>query len=214
MNRSDTVVPLHRPDPDLEEEARTAARLAEGIRKLDAKAETEMIERYSRGLGFLLQRRTGDAERAKDLLQETFCIAIEKLRTIQLENPERLAGYLRGIAVRVAQNAGRRKRREPVSIDTDAVAAIKDSGPRQYERISSEQTAISVRELLKTLAVPRDRELLMRFYVYDQDKDEICNALQLDRLHFNRVLYRAKKRFRKIVDGVPDLASPDPGNPA
>ncbi len=134
-----SVTQLHRKDPALELEARTAARLVLSIREGDPDAETEMVERYSRGLGYLLRRRIGDQERARDLLQETFFIGIEKLRKIELENPERLAGYLRGIAVRVAMNAGRRRRREPNPIDIEAVAAIPDTEPRQFQHLASEE---------------------------------------------------------------------------
>jgi len=163
-----------------------------------------MVERYSRGLRFLLARRIGDDERARDLLQETFCIAIEKLRNTDLDNPERLAGYLRGIAIRVALNAGRQRNREPFSIDIEAVASIPDAEPRQFQQVSNDQTQAAVRKLLETMPVKRDRDLLIRFYVYDQDKDEICRALGLDSLHFNRVLFRAKGRFRKIVEKSAD----------
>ncbi|MDH3545495.1 MAG: hypothetical protein OEN22_00245, partial [Gammaproteobacteria bacterium] len=77
------VVPMHKSDPSLEQEAREAARIVQAIRDGDAGAETEMVKRYSKGLRYLLARRIGDDERAHDLLQETFCIAIEKLREIE-----------------------------------------------------------------------------------------------------------------------------------
>lgn len=197
---SASIIPIRSHDRDLAKEAREAARITLGIRNGDAAAETAMVERYSRGLGILLARRTGDDERARDLLQETFCIAIEKLRKIQLDNPERLAGYLRGIAVRVALNAGRRRRREPLGIEPDAVAAVPDHAPGQIRQIASEQARSAVHELLEEMRVQRDRDLLIRFYVHDQDKDEICRALDLNSVHFNRVLFRAKARLRKIVE--------------
>ena len=204
-----SVIPLHKRDSALEEEARTAARIVQGIRgPADERSvyESEMVERYSRGLRYLLARRIGDDERARDLLQDTFLIALEKLREIELDSPERLAGYLRGIAIRVALNGGRRRNREPYAMEIDAVAAVQDSEPRQFQHISMEQTKSAVRELLDAMPVKRDRELLLRFYVYDQDKQEICRALGLDSLHFNRVLFRAKGRFRKLLEKSSDIA--------
>lgn len=203
------VIPLQKRDSALEEEVRTATRIVLGIRASDDKraaCETELVERYSRGLNYLLIRRAGDGERARDLLQETFCIAIEKLRDTDLEHPERLAGYLRGIAVRVALNAGRRRNKEPFPIDIEAVAAIADNEPDQFHETARKQTLHAVWKLLDTMPIERDRELLRRFYIYDQDKSEICRELGLDSLHFNRVLFRAKKRFRKILDEMGDLA--------
>ena len=171
-----------------------------------------MVERYSRGLRYLLAGRIGDDEHARDLLQETFCIAIEKLRKTELEKPERLAGYLRGIAIRVAMNAGRRRRREPDAMDIKTVAAVPDAEPRQFQLVSSEETQSAVRALLESMPVRRDRELLIRFYVYDQDKQDICRELGLNSLHFNRVLFRAKGRFRKMLEKSAEFADLMPTN--
>ncbi len=201
------VIPIRETDPRLAEEARIAARIVHAVRSGTSAAESELVERYSRGLRYFLQRRTGDQERARDLLQETLAIAIEKLRSTDLDNPERLAGYLRGIAVPVAMNAGRRRKREPYSMEVDALEQVPDNEPRQFQYVASAQTAAAVRELLASMPVERDRELLMRFYVQDQDKEEICAALGLDSLHFNRVLFRAKGRFRKLLE-----ATRDPGD--
>ncbi len=210
-----SVTPLRAPDPALREEAHTAARIVRGVRgtaEERARCESEMIERYRRGLGYVLARQIGDDERARDLLQETFCIAIEKLRNGGIEQPERLAGYLRGIAVRVGLNAGRRRKREPTGLDSSAIEAIPHNGPRQFQHVASNETKSAVHEILQSMPVERDRDLLIRFYVHDQDKQEICHELGLTSLHFNRVLFRAKNRFRKLLEEsteVSDFMSPD-----
>jgi RNA polymerase sigma-70 factor (ECF subfamily) len=191
---------LRTPDDALQEEVRTAVRLVSGIRQGQESARRELVARYSRGLLFLLKRRVGDDELALDLLQDTFHIALKKLPETELECPQRLAGYLRGIAIRVALNASRRRSRETVGIDKVVLDGIEDLEPRPLERVSREQTRAAVTRLLDSLPVKRDRDLLIRFYVLEQDKGEICKALRLDSLHFNRVLYRAKARFRQIIE--------------
>jgi len=198
-----SALPVPVRDPALEEEARIAARIVRGFHgtaEERTRCESEMVERYSCGLGYLLTRKIGDEERARDLLQDTFCIAIEKLRKKELEKPERLAGYLRGIAVRVALNAGRSRRREPTGLDAAEIAAIPYNTRRQFQHVASEEAQAAVHKILQSMPVERDRELLIRFYVYDQDKDEICRELGLKSLHFNRVLFRAKNRFRKLLE--------------
>ena len=204
------VISLHEHESVLEEEARTATRIVRGIRGGDAGSESEMVDRYSRGLRYLLARRIGDEERARDLLQDTFCIAIEKLRRTTLDNPERLAGYLRGIAIRVALNANRQRKREPYPMDFDAIVRIPDPEPRQFEHVAWQQTLDAVRRLLESMPVERDRELLFRLYVRDQDKAEICQALGVDSVHFNRVLFRAKNRFRKLLEQSAEVADLQP----
>jgi RNA polymerase sigma-70 factor (ECF subfamily) len=44
----------------------------------------------------------------------------------------------------------------------------------------------------------RDRQLLYRFYLGEEDKERICVDLKLTSLQFNRVLHRARERFREL----------------
>ena len=194
------IIPLRKEDERLKEEAQAAARIVQGVLEGNVSAETELVERYSRGLRFLLIRKSGDEERARDLLQETFLIAFRKLREKPLDQPERLAGYLKGIADNVARSGGRKRNREPLPMTAEAIAAIPVDDIRPFQSISSEQTHAAIQELLDSMPVERDREVLRRYYIYDQDKPAICRALGLDSLHFNRVLHRAKGRFRKILE--------------
>ena len=194
------VIPVHARDERLADEIEAAIRIVEGIRDGNSGAETDLVQRYSRGLRYLIIRKTGDEELASDLLQETLIIAIRKLREQTLENPQRLAGYLRGIAVRVVLNARRRKSREPYRAETSMLESMPDHGRRQFECVSAQQTKAAVLELLDSMPVKRDREVLLRYYVHEEEKPEICRSLGLDSLHFNRVLYRAKQRFREILE--------------
>jgi RNA polymerase sigma-70 factor (ECF subfamily) len=46
----------------------------------------------------------------------------------------------------------------------------------------------------------RDRDLLVRFYLNDESKEDICASLDLTDEHFNRVLFRARNRFRELLE--------------
>jgi hypothetical protein len=46
----------------------------------------------------------------------------------------------------------------------------------------------------------RDRELLRRFYLNDESRDRICQDLELTSEHFNRVIFRARNRFRELLE--------------
>ena len=97
-------------------------------------------------------------------------------------------------------NANRKRQREPANMDIDEVVTVVDDQPRQFEIISRQENAVAIRRLLSSLPVQRDRDLLIRYYVNDEDKEDICAALDLSSLHFNRVLFRAKARFRKLLE--------------
>ena len=46
----------------------------------------------------------------------------------------------------------------------------------------------------------RDRQVLFRFYIAEENKEDICSDLGLSSLHFNRVLFRARERFRELYE--------------
>ena len=52
--------------------------------------------------------------------------------------------------------------------------------------------------MIEELGNDRDRQLLFRFYVAEEDKDEIAADLGLSSLQFNRVLYRARQRYKEL----------------
>lgn len=185
---------------EMQLEGRISADLVARIGRGDAAAEQEMVGRYRRGLLYLLRRRTGDPELASDLCQDTFRIAIEKLRAEPLDEPERLAGYLRGVAVNLVIGVERKNARRATTADSERVAAAADDerkGP--FDEVSSEQAAAAVRRLLGELRTTRDREILTRLYIHDEDRARICERLGIDSTHFNRVLYRAKQRLRELL---------------
>lgn len=185
--------------PNTQLEPQTSADLVERIGRGDRAAERQMVARYERGLLYLLKRRTGDVELALDLRQDTFRIAIEKLRTTSLEDPERLAAYLRAIALNLVLAHERKTARRATTSDSDAVEAAPAAAEGPFDAVSGEQARRAVRLLLAELPVPRDREILTRLYLGDEDRLSICQGLGIDSAHFNRVLFRAKQRFRDLV---------------
>jgi RNA polymerase sigma-70 factor (ECF subfamily) len=184
---------------DQHDEARISAELARRIAAGDRRAENELVERYQRGVLYLLKRKARDPEVALDLRQETFRIAIEKLRAQGLAEAERIGAYLRGIAVNLAIADGRKTTRRATTADSDAVELLADPAAGPAETVSSDQVRAAVRSLLDELPVQRDREILIRFYLDDEEKESICAGLGVDSAHFNRVLFRAKQRFRELV---------------
>lgn len=180
-------------------EVEVAVALVERIRRGDEAAENALVERYQRGLLYKLRRMTGDPAAADDLLQETFRIVLGRLRERALEEPEKLAGFL----LRTARNlfiADYRKRsrrgenREGLEPEHEV-----SSSPGQLSRVLRREQAETVRQLLGELPTDRDRQILFRFYLAEDDKDDICADLGLSSLHFNRVLYRARQRFKDLV---------------
>jgi len=180
-------------------ESDVARRIATGILNGDAAAEALLYTRYRDGLRYVIRRRTGDPDLADDVVQDTFRIALEHLRRQPLDDPARLAGYLRGIALNVLIAEQRKTVRRATDVDSEKVDGASADDDGQFDALSSAEVVAAVRRLIGELKVERDRDLLFRVYVHQEDKDSVCRELNLDSLHFNRVLHRAKQRFRDLM---------------
>lgn len=178
--------------------------LVQRITAQDAVAESELVDRYQRGLRLILLKRTGNPQLAQDLCQDTFVIALKKLRAGELRKPEALAGFLRQIAVNLSIEHFRKEKRY-VHQDDGIIELQTPHIERKAERIDRAQVRTMLDEALDELAQPRDREILKRFYLLDEDKSSICSALELSAAHFDRVLYRAKQRMRSLIQQRPEL---------
>ncbi|MFK8052311.1 MAG: RNA polymerase sigma factor [Woeseiaceae bacterium] len=181
-------------------EQRAAVQIAKRIADGDRSAEQELVERYSRPLLFMLRRRCGDPELANDLHQDVFRIVIERLRGKSINDPTRLAGFIQSTGRNLLIGVIRRRQRRKTYADSDTIADASDNDAMdQVGEINAAQMAVHVKTLLDELGSDRDRAILNRFYLQQEDKQSICAGLDLSDLHFNRVLYRAKKRFKELL---------------
>jgi RNA polymerase sigma-70 factor (ECF subfamily) len=150
------------------------------------------------GLRALILRRVRDPEVAADILQDAAVTTLEKLRRGEIAHPENLGGYLYRVALNHLRNH-RRKDRSAVS-SAEALEELAASDDADWESVRGRQWATAARRMLEEMPVARDRELLVRFYLDDEDRDTICRELRLTEEHFNRVIFRARNRFRELVE--------------
>ena len=186
-------------DDGYQEERQAASQLVSRVKSSEPAAEAEMVERYSRGLRYLLRRKIRNTQLAEDLLQETWAIALVKIREKGLDNPGRLAGYLAGIANNLAIGEQRRVHRQRTAVNSEIVALIPDESESPFRQAARAEICKQVQEILGDLKKERDREILQRFYVREEDKASICQRLGVDSVHFNRVLYRARQRMKSAI---------------
>lgn len=164
----------------------------------EPRSETELVERYSRGVLYLLRRWTRDEAVAEDLHQETFRLAIEKIRNGELRVAAKLQAFLRGLARTLSTRYYQREARwsGPPAEENQALDPTQD----QLETLVHGEKSRLIRKLLGELQQDRDRQLLFRFYLAEERKERICADLGLSDLHFNRVLFRARQRFRQLCE--------------
>jgi RNA polymerase sigma-70 factor, ECF subfamily len=162
------------------------------IRSGDSEAEAEFVRRYLRGVGIIVRHASSDHSACEDLVQDTLRMAIEKIRAGAVRDPERLSGFVASLARNlVVEHARRTKARETAA--GDHVGDVPDPAVGPLDQLLQDEQDAIVRRLL-------DRAILRRYYLDEQDKDEICAALGLTREHFTRVLFRARQRYRESLE--------------
>jgi RNA polymerase sigma-70 factor, ECF subfamily len=186
----------------LEEQAASAAvstpQISSSTPGSDPVAYLSAVYRDYPGLRALILRRVHDPEVAADILQDAAVTTLEKLRRGEIAHPENLGGYL----YRVALNHLRNLRRKNRTVASNAASLSNEqqlTEDPEWERVGRPQWAAAARRVLDELPAPRDRELLLRFYLNDEDKEVICQQIGLSREHFNRVIFRARNRFRELL---------------
>ena len=171
--------------------------LVDRIRRTDRDAERILVEGYGRAVAMILRRASSQAEVVQDLYQETFRLVLEKLRRGDIREPEKLAAFIAGIARNVSSDHRRREIRRKTDAASDFLAHVPDTAPGQLGRLLRSERAALVRETLAELPTERDRQLISSFYLAEQDKESICAELGLSSRHFDRVLFRARQRYKR-----------------
>jgi RNA polymerase sigma-70 factor, ECF subfamily len=123
---------------------------------------------------------------------------IEKLRRGELREPAKLPGFLAQIARSLAIEHYRKAQRRKTDADSDAIAEVEASGSGPLSELLTREDAGLVREVIRELGTERDRDILLRFYIAEEDKERIKADLGLSSLQFNRVLHRARERYRDL----------------
>ena len=175
--------------------------LVQRIRAGDRLAEEELVSRFGEGLSFLLRRWTRERTAAEDLYQETFRLALEKIRRGEVRDPERLGAYLRSLAKNLSTEHYRRGSvREAREEQIEAVADLSAPEAGQLGTLLRREKAELVRRVLGELGSERDRQVLFRFYIAEEDKERIGADLGLSGPELNLVLFRARRRYRDLFE--------------
>lgn len=168
-------------------------------RPLEREALHETLLRDMSGLKAQLTRVTRNADLAADLLQDAIVTALRKLRTGEIEHRNQLDGYVYRVALNHLRNH-RRTDKSGVS-DADGALGLVDAAAesRPVRCIQAEQWAGVVRRLMSEMSSARDREVLVRFYLREEERGKLCQSLGLTDMQFNRVIFRARRRFRELL---------------
>jgi RNA polymerase sigma-70 factor (ECF subfamily) len=183
-------------------ESGSPADLVRRILAGERSAEDELVCRYRRGVSIIVRRIARDPALTEDICQEAFRLVLEKVRRGEVREAERLSGFICSLARNLAIDHFRQAARRETTEDIESSRPLSDPAPDQLSVLLQREKANAVRQVLKELKPARDREILYRFYIAEEEKETICADLGLSSLHFNRVLYRARERFRELCQQI------------
>jgi RNA polymerase sigma-70 factor (ECF subfamily) len=137
---------------------------------------------------------------------------IEAVQHKGMREPERLVGLVATVCRRYisAEYSRRAMERETINVEMIQIPAV---GPDINEALGRSRVLAAATTALAELS-EKEREILVRFYIKDQDKEQICAAMQLDSVQFRNLKHRAKQkvgeRGRRILHSRLPLPFPQP----
>jgi RNA polymerase sigma-70 factor (ECF subfamily) len=175
------------------------ADLSHRIRAADKNAEDQLSRRIAPGITQIIIGMTGNFALAQELCQETLIIIISRLRTQPLDDPDKLPAFVAQIARNLVVAEHRKDRRRKTDVDSEAIGEVADPSQGQEHDAQRESAAVAIRKVLAEMKSIRDRSLLVRYYLRDEDKKDICRELGLSEPSFNVILFRARSRFLELL---------------
>jgi RNA polymerase sigma-70 factor (ECF subfamily) len=162
----------------------------------DREAFGELVEQFQRTVHAICLRRLGNPSEALEMTQEVFLHVLRRLD--QLREPERFAGWLRQVAVRMAINRATR-RNAPPSVETVVLEGAGEHRDDPLDELISRERAHRLWEALERLKVI-DREALVAFYIQGQSLIEIAERLDVPIGTVKRRLHTARKRLKAELE--------------
>jgi RNA polymerase sigma-70 factor (ECF subfamily) len=164
---------------------------AESASPLDEDAFRAFYERTARPLWAYLSRASGSPEAADDLLQESYLRLLRCGVTFESEDHRR--HYLFRIATNLARDRHRRRTLLPLA-DGEATLALRP----QSDPAGGLAGRADLRTALGRMK-PRDREMLWLAYAEGATHQEIGRVLGLRPTGVRVLLFRARRRLRKLL---------------
>jgi RNA polymerase sigma-70 factor (ECF subfamily) len=166
----------------------------------DREAFGRLAEQFQKTVYAVCLARLGNPSEALELTQEVFLHALRRLD--QLREPERFAGWIRQIAVRLAINRATRR----VALPSVETQILEGAGARRADPLDELIARERARRLWEGLArlKPLDREALVAFYIHGQSLVEIAERLDAPIGTIKRRLHVARKRLKAELQAHAD----------
>jgi RNA polymerase sigma-70 factor (ECF subfamily) len=157
-------------------------------------------EHFARYFGNLIRIKAGirmrSRESLEDVRQETLLRVLRNLRKGVIEHPERFGAYVNSVCSNVMLEHFRGDSRWSQFPDEGPELESGESGVESS--LLQDERRVMVRQALDELPV-KDRQLLHRIFLDEEDKDAVCDEFGVTREHLRVLLHRARGRLRATM---------------
>ena len=172
-------------------------RLVEKLKKHDEKALSQIIEQQSRFVASVIYNTSKGSLSKEDIEEVTADVFVTLWNTAKKVHEGKLKGYLCSIAKTRALNKIK-------SLKNTAVLNIDDYDPEDDFSIAldAEKKDIhrELREVIKEIPLP-DREILIRYYYYDQTVSQIAAEMKMNLETVKSKLRRTREKIKtKLIE--------------
>lgn len=155
------------------------------------------ILHFSRPVKSKLVGQLRSRDLREDAFQETFRRVLSYFQSGKtLENPARLPAFVFAVCHNTALELLRPGSRHQQS--TQGSCDPVDPAQSPEDRMIQEEQKQIARRILEELR-EKDRELLRRVFLDEEDRDLVCKQLGVDRNYLRVLLYRARKRMKTAL---------------
>lgn len=157
----------------------------------------DQLYRVFRILSGALRRQMGHEE-FEDRLHDTFIVVVEAIREGKLREPGALPSYIHGVArLSIYSKIGVKVRHERLSGTLRHWVSTRSRMNTPEDALQVQERNQIMQDLLGSMT-GREREILTRFYIHEQTKEQICDEMQLTETQFRLAKSRAKQRLSRM----------------
>ena len=162
-------------------------------------AEALLVSHFSGPIRSKLRARLRSPELVQDACQETFLRVFNYFRSGKtLDNPASLPGFVHSVCHNISLEFLRAHTRHDQIADNAPEPADTRLSPEA--RMVTEERKELVAKVLEEM-VDKDRKLLRRMFLDEEDKDVVCREFNVDRAYLRVLVHRARIRFRNVASG-------------
>lgn len=167
------------------------------LRDRNPDAESLLISHFTRPVQQKLRARLRSPELIQDACQETFLRVIDYFGSGKtLKDPGSLPAFVHSVCHNVALELLRKHTRQ--SQVAENAPDMPDTGPGPEKQFAALERSALVGRILGEMN-EKDRQLLRRVFLDEEDKDQVCREFAVDRNYLRVLLHRACIRFRSVL---------------